>query len=323
MTLLDPTLGVGYAFGEKLPSTHMTTIATQQPRALDIVSGGSYTQAGQSILDGEALKGGGVDPIRYTNLLGVTVSGANAETRWTTGHPVFLDATTLDTAGAAVVNANAGSTVNLSALVLQTGQFDNVGAVINYDAATVATWTGATNLPRIGTRTYVRSISLTAGQSYSASPTARQWNYPTNESPAPLNNPYWLQNVATTGTEAVLLPVSTINRSTMTQVDVTINGGYGLGHPAGPIAGVLPTISLIKQDVSNGSLAILGTQADTSATGAAYDLAHTISLVLGVPEPVTDGFEYHIKVTGEDMQSDTTVILGASVSFECTQIAPG
>jgi len=41
--LIDPTGGVGYAFGQVLPSSHMTTIATQQPRALDAVNGGSYT----------------------------------------------------------------------------------------------------------------------------------------------------------------------------------------------------------------------------------------------------------------------------------------
>lgn len=43
MSLSDPTSGAGYAFGQKLPSTHMTTIATQQPDALDIVNGGTYT----------------------------------------------------------------------------------------------------------------------------------------------------------------------------------------------------------------------------------------------------------------------------------------
>lgn len=43
MALVDPTGGVGYAFGQKLPSTHMTTIATQQPNAIDGVNGGTYT----------------------------------------------------------------------------------------------------------------------------------------------------------------------------------------------------------------------------------------------------------------------------------------
>ena len=43
MTLIDPTSGVGYAFGEVLPSADMTTIATQQVRALDIINGGVFT----------------------------------------------------------------------------------------------------------------------------------------------------------------------------------------------------------------------------------------------------------------------------------------
>jgi len=46
MTLVDPTGGLGYAFGQKLPSTHMTTIATQQPFALDIINGGTYVNTG-------------------------------------------------------------------------------------------------------------------------------------------------------------------------------------------------------------------------------------------------------------------------------------
>lgn len=43
MTLVDPTSGLGYSFGQKLPSTHMTTVATQQPNAIDGVNGGTYT----------------------------------------------------------------------------------------------------------------------------------------------------------------------------------------------------------------------------------------------------------------------------------------
>lgn len=42
MTLVDPTGGLGYSYGQKLPSTHMSTLVTQQPNALDIVNGGTY-----------------------------------------------------------------------------------------------------------------------------------------------------------------------------------------------------------------------------------------------------------------------------------------
>lgn len=43
MSLVDPKSGVGYAFGEKLPSGHVNTVWAQQPRALDATSGGAYT----------------------------------------------------------------------------------------------------------------------------------------------------------------------------------------------------------------------------------------------------------------------------------------
>ena len=52
MALVDPTGGVGYAFGQKLPSTHMTTIAKQQPNAIDGVNGGSYTPAASVYISG-------------------------------------------------------------------------------------------------------------------------------------------------------------------------------------------------------------------------------------------------------------------------------
>ena len=43
MTLIDPTGGVGYAFGQILPSSHMTTVMTQQPNAIDGINGSSHT----------------------------------------------------------------------------------------------------------------------------------------------------------------------------------------------------------------------------------------------------------------------------------------
>jgi hypothetical protein len=43
MSASDPKNGVGYAFGEKLPSGHVNTVWGQQPRLLDATNGGSYT----------------------------------------------------------------------------------------------------------------------------------------------------------------------------------------------------------------------------------------------------------------------------------------
>ena len=68
--LTDPTGGVGYAFGEVLSSTHMTTIATNQPKAVDGAGGGSYTLSAElrflgaqffKVTSFEALAGGVVN----------------------------------------------------------------------------------------------------------------------------------------------------------------------------------------------------------------------------------------------------------------------
>lgn len=52
MTLVDPTAGLGYSFGQKLPSTHMTTIAANQPKAVDGDGGGTWTPSAPIILNG-------------------------------------------------------------------------------------------------------------------------------------------------------------------------------------------------------------------------------------------------------------------------------
>lgn len=46
--LTDPTGGLGYAFGARLPSADVSTVFTQQVRAWDIVQGGSYTTTGNT-----------------------------------------------------------------------------------------------------------------------------------------------------------------------------------------------------------------------------------------------------------------------------------
>ena len=66
MTLVDPTGGVGYSFGQILPATHMTTIAANQPKAVDGNGGGTWSPAAPIILSGaSALQLGG--KLKYTS----------------------------------------------------------------------------------------------------------------------------------------------------------------------------------------------------------------------------------------------------------------
>lgn len=54
--LSDPKSGIGYAYGEKLPSAHVNTVWAQQPNAWDAIAGGSYAATGSSVLSGAALE---------------------------------------------------------------------------------------------------------------------------------------------------------------------------------------------------------------------------------------------------------------------------
>lgn len=65
MSLVDPTSGAGYAFGAKLPATHMTTIATNQPKAVDGSGGGTYTPSAEIIVNGSGLQLG--NRLKYTS----------------------------------------------------------------------------------------------------------------------------------------------------------------------------------------------------------------------------------------------------------------
>jgi hypothetical protein len=82
MTLTDPTGGAGYAFGEVLPSADMTTIATQQPDALDIVNGGTYTAGTVTLNTGTVNVGSATLDINASGTLstavGATVSLSSA-----------------------------------------------------------------------------------------------------------------------------------------------------------------------------------------------------------------------------------------------------
>lgn len=52
--LVDPKGGVGFAFGEKLPSGHINTVFAQQIRAFDATNGGSWTLGTAATIAGSA-----------------------------------------------------------------------------------------------------------------------------------------------------------------------------------------------------------------------------------------------------------------------------
>jgi len=310
MTLLDPTLGVGYAFGEKLPSTHMTTIATQQPRALDIVNGGSYVQSGQLVIDGDALKGGGTDPILYTNIRGT--ASANAETRWQ--HPCVMEGSTM--------SLNATSTLNMA------GTMDaQAASVVNINPTSTVTWTGVSNLPKLGSRTYTKTASMESGRASSV-PLLHPalivaWHY----SPALLYESIWLQTSANgTGIGAELyIPLDVFLGSTLDSVSVNLTGGYGPGAPHGALPGNMPIVEVCQVNSATGTRTVLGSITDTSPNVPAYEVGHTLT-VSGLAVATAATFHYQVRITGEGLPNsldDKLAILGVTSSYTVTEIFPG
>jgi len=319
MTLLDPTLGVGYAFGEKLPSTHMTTIATQQPRALDIVNGGPYVQSGQLVIDGDALKGGGTEPILYTNLLGIVGAGLNGETRWQ--HPCVIDGSDMDAITGSSVSIDATSTLNVA------GTMDaQAASIVNINPTSTVTWTGATNLPKLGSRTYTKTASLESGRAANitslVSPPYVAWHY----SPQLNYDSIWLQT-ETNGSGPgfqLYIPLDVFRNSVLTSVSVNLTGGYGAGHGA-TLPGNMPIVEVCSVDPATGTRTVLGTTTDTSASAAAYDVAHTIT-VGGLAVTTLATLQYQVRITGEGIANsvnNTLAVLGVTSLYTCTEIHPG
>lgn len=139
MSLTDPTSGIGYAFGAKLPSSHMTTIATQQPNALDYVNGGTYTCANAMTTTNTAAL-----TQTFNGAVARTYGSTNSHTATAANTTVNLGTRTLTVQGnCAVTFANAPT--------------------MTYTGATVETYSNTSNFTYTGAavKTYSSTASIT------------------------------------------------------------------------------------------------------------------------------------------------------------------
>ena len=112
MTLTDPTGGVGYAFGEVLPSSHMTTIATQQPDALDGAAGGSYTPTAAIDIGGSY----GMGDVTYSgDITMLTTTSINLQgTARVFGQNTVFDDSGIDFLTGAIASFASGASLDLA-----------------------------------------------------------------------------------------------------------------------------------------------------------------------------------------------------------------
>lgn len=119
----DPTGGVGYAFGEKLPSSHMNTLTSDHPHAVDGAGGGAYslgaslTLASSSAYVLWSTSGLTLGDIANANLLTIGAAGGKWFGAWATGGA----GTTVSFAAGAAVSSACNWSITAGTFLWQTG----------------------------------------------------------------------------------------------------------------------------------------------------------------------------------------------------------
>ncbi len=126
---------------------------------------------------------------------------------------------------------------------------------------------------------------------------------------------YRQSDTAASGT--FILPVNVNAGDEITQIRVRLDGGAGAGHGAS-LPGTLPNIRLRRRDPETGvATTISGPTTDTSASAAAYDVPHDVTLS-GLTE-VSTGQPYFVTIEGEtgaNSVDDTLQICGVETTVE-------
>lgn len=110
---------------------------------------------------------------------------------------------------------------------------------------------------------------------------------------------YALNQISAAGASILLMPLEPLPKSGLL-TSVSINLAGAAGHAGLP--GTMPTLRLYRQDI--GSVAaptqVGATITDTSASVAAYELSHALTIT-GLTEALAhdSGNRYYIRVTGE------------------------
>jgi len=284
VTLSDPKSG-GWALNELLTSSQMNAIRTELLKAIDGVGGGTYALTAPLIFTGDDVRfdsddidivSGGELSILSGGLLSVESGGAaQIESGGDLNVLSGGDATVLS-GGTATVDSGGllamdgtqqvSSGAILQMLVGSTLQLNDLGVVTINSDAVVQQWDGAAIFRTI----HWESISTAAGG-------------------------YVQGDVALAG--LVYLPCHLLDGDQLTQVRVRLDGGFGAGH-GGTRPDTLPTVELIRRNPeTGGGTSIAGPMTDPSASAAAYDVPHDVTL--GSLTETGNGNPYAVIITGE------------------------
>lgn len=286
--LTDPTGGAGYAFGQILPSSHMTTLAQQQVRALDIVNGGSYTQSDHATIAGTK---------------NITLSGSG-----------YLNISR---------NLNCSGSVEIDCT-----------SVVN--SGRDFTWLGTTNLPKIGSRTYIFTQPLDAAYIDKLDSGAPVWAYLTTQ------GEYQQVSVAGgTAPHVLVIPIRRLpNQGVFDKCRVVITGAGNGGGSHSALPATLPTATLYRRSQTVGTASTVGAAVtDNPGTFGNYDTRHALAATYnlhdgsgdewtwtGINELVDSNAHYWVVITGEanaNSAANALSVIGLECAFTCTQVGPG
>lgn len=322
MTLSDPKPG-GWANGELLTSAQMNSIRNELLKAIDGADGGPYSLSADLVFSGagevqfnsaaRVLTGASleVDSGSNLNVAGelhvesagsievdsggaVDVNSGGELTILSGGAGHVETGGTFDLEGSAIMSLPTNGLIDLlgtSALTLQNTATINLTdtAILNLvDTNTLIRVPRpesleVTALTSTNYRIHLSFLDTVGGSGTSA------WVYGTNGEDS------LLQIDVTTGVRVILFPLRLRSGDIIERVSMFVEGGFGVDHVALPAS--LPQIQLVEIDL-DGLVTTIGTQVDTSANVAAYNLNHEVALT-GLSETVASPSLYYIRITGE------------------------
>lgn len=200
------------------------------------------------------------------------------------------------------VDGRGGSYTNTSLLNFTTS---GAGFTIDGDSLITLSSTGGLTITSEvnGTIPYASgAVQVYVDISRAHAPSATRWVYESANPTTLTTVPTWNQQ-ATGDDYPLLVPLDVPVGSVITDFNGRLNGA------AGGLPGTLPTLSLVWHDVTSDTLTTIASATDPSASMAAYNAAHSVSLT-GMSETVSSTRRYYAKLTGE-----AGIFSGAGLQF--------
>lgn len=172
---------------------------------------------------------------------------------------------------------------------------------------------GATRYPALTSRTEYRPVPPTAVLN-----TSSRWSFQDSTLT-------WRQTSITDG-GALLFPIPLIDGATLGSLDATFDGNLGGGGSHGALPASMPGVLLYKLAVATGTVSVVGSTTDSSASTGVYDGVHTVSVSASEAIDLSSAYNiYYAGVTGEsgaNASANSLCLLSLRVAWIVTSLRP-